>query len=414
MPRLLDGLTFRPLGADESTDPFFDLDDLVFHELTAPARRAHLRELIQPDDTLCAYDDERLVGSSLVWPATLSVPGGQLACGGVTWVGVAPTHRRRGILTTMMGSQLNRLVRAGTPLAALWASEATIYGRFGYGVATWAHSYDIRARDAGSGLRMSDRGQPVRLLDAGSATARTVLGDIYDRAGQLWAGVLSRDELWWTHGVLADPEEGRDGSQLRIAVAGDPGDGYVLYRSRQDSAAPNGAWGVLEVRELVAVSPPSAQALWNYLLSSDLVGRVKAPLRPTDDPLGRMLKNPRTAERTENDALWIRLLDLPAAMAGRSWNGSFDLVLDVEDELLGATAGRWRLSCSDGRAQCSRTDRPADLVLPTGELAAIYLGGGSLTRARDAGLVEERTQGATETLDHGARTSRAPWNIAVF
>ena len=223
--------------------------------------------------------------------------------------------------------------RPATPLAVLWASEATIYGRFGYGVATWAHSYDIRARDVNSGLGAGDTDLAVALLAATDARWE-VLADIYDRAAALRAGVLSRDEPWWTHGVLADPGHDPQANRLRIAIAGDPPDGYVIYRAGRDDDAPSGAGGVLEVEELVAVSPAAAQALWRYLLSVDLVGRIKAPLRPVDDPLTLMLRNPRTATRTEHDALWVRLLDLPTALTGRDWNGSEDLVLEVDDGLI--------------------------------------------------------------------------------
>jgi predicted acetyltransferase len=407
-------LTFRPIAPGESMEAFFDLDDLTFHGSTPPARRAVLSEQLHRDGTLCAYDEERLVGSSQVSPAMLSVPGAQLDCGALSWVGVAPTHRRRGILRTMMGAQLSRLAEAGTPLAALWASEATIYGRFGYGVATWDHSYEIRARDRDSGVRAAAQPQGVRLIDREGA--EELLGDIYDRHAELRAGVLSRDQPRWTHDVLAEADSHDDGkaNELRIALTGDPADGYVLYRVGRDPEGLGGAGALIEVAELVALTPAAALALWSFVLSIDLVGRVTAPHRPVDDPLGLMLINQRTARRTQTDALWVRLIDLPRALAGRHWTGTFDLVLEVEDVQLSANSGLWQLSSDAGPARCVRTDRRADLSLSIAQLGTIYLGGGSLTGAVDAGLVVEHTPGAAERLDQGARSVRAPWNISVF
>ena len=405
--------TFRSVGPDESLDGLFDLADLAFHASTSPARRARYGERMDRGETVCAYDGDRMVGTSIVWLAPLSVPGGQLPCGAVSWVSVAPTYRRRGLLRGMMETQLDRLIQGGTPLAALWASEATIYGRFGFAVATRAHSYDIHVRDRDSGISAThEDGPPAALIDP--TTAREVLRDVYDRAARRWAGVLGRDEDWWTNGVLVDPEDDRHGNQLRVVTAGEPADGYALYRTSTDDTVTRGPQGVIEVEELVATTREAAHALWAYLLSIDLVGRVRARLRPTDDPLDLMLRNPRTAQRTETDALWIRLLDLPRALRAREWSAPLELVLDVEDELVPANAGRWLLSAAAGRAECVRTDRPADLALTVGQLGAIYLGGGSLVRAVDAGLVDEPTPGAAALLDQAARTARAPWNVSVF
>ncbi len=405
-------LTFRSLGADESLDAFFDLADLAFHATSPAVRRARWDEKFERRETVCAYADGRMVGTSIVWPQTLSVPGGQLPCGGVSWVSVAPTHRRRGLLRGMMQTQLDRLIQAGTPLAALWASEATIYGRFGFAVATRAHSYDISVRDRDSGISAAEDGLPVALIDP--AAAREVLTDVYDRAARQRAGVLGRDADWWTDGVLADPEDDRQGNRLRVVIAGEPADGYALYRVSTDDTVTRGPRDVIKVEELVATSREATHALWDYLLSIDLVGRVMARLRPTDDPLGLMLRNPRTAQRTETDALWLRLLDLPRALESRQWSAPFELVLQVADDLVAANAGRWRLSSSGDEARCVPSDNPADIAMTVAQLGAIYLGGGSLVRALDAGLIDERTPGAAAMLDHASRTARAPWNVAVF
>lgn len=408
----MDGITLRPIAPEESLTALFDLDEQTFHEAVPAAHRTHHAATISRDETLCAYDADRLVGSSVVYPQTVSVPGGALPAGAVSWVSVAPTHRRRGVMRTMMEAQLRRMAGANVPLAVLWAAEAPLYGRFGYGPAVARHDTRIRLRERDSGLRRGLDPRPVRALDPATAAPR--LKDVYARLARERAGVLARDASWWEHEVLADPTEGREGGPLRVVIAGAEPDGYALYRVRKDDTLGEEAAGVVVVEELVALTPQARCDLWAYLLSIDLAGRLEAPLLAVDDPVVALLANPRTAERTERDALWVRLLDVPAAVAGRAWSTEARLTVEVADDLLPDNAGRWRLDLGPDGGRCTRTDDPADLVLPVGELGAAYLGGGSLVRAVDAGVADDPSAGAAAAFDRAARTARAPWNVAVF
>ncbi len=405
-------IVLRSVAPEESLDAFFDHAEMGFHEAISAGHRANLSDWLDREDTLCAYDGGRLVGASVAFRRSLSVPGAQLSAGAISWISVAPTHRRRGLLSTMMHRQFARLIAHGAPVAALWATEATIYGRFGFGVATEGVSYDIRVRDRDSGIIHPGRALAVRPADP--ARDLDAFQSVLERVGRQRAGVFTRDAAWWTHHVLADPADDRAAGRLRAVVAGDRIDGYALYRVRRDDRADSSARGVVEVVELVAASSEATQGLWSYVLSIDLVGRVQASYRPPDEPLGALLANPRTAARSELDGLWLRLLDLPRALAARRWNADFDVVLEVQDELLEANAGRWRLSCVDHQAHCVATERPADLSLTVAQLSTIYLGGGSLTRLLDAGLIEERTPGSAAQLDAASRTERAPWAVEVF
>jgi predicted acetyltransferase len=315
-------------------------------------------------------------------------------------------------MRAMMEGQLRRLATDGVPLAVLWPAEAPLYGRFGYGAATATHDTKVRLRDRDSGLRAGRDPRPVRLLDP--AAAGPQLDGVYARLGRQRAGVLGRDAQWWANEVLADPAEDREGGPLRVVVAGERPDGYALYRVRTDRALPEESAGIVEVEELVALTPQARYDLWSYLLAIDLAGRLDAPLLPVDDPLVALLRNPRTAETTQHDALWVRLLDVPSAIAGRAWSAEARLTVELTDDLLPQNAGRWLLDVGPAGGRCTPTDAPADLALPVAELGATYLGGGSLVRAVDAGVVAEASPGAAAVFDHAARTARAPWNVTVF
>lgn len=414
---MLDDLTFRPVAADESLDPLFALDETTFHHPVAADERANAAALIDRRGSLCAYDGETLVGTSAAYDLRLSVPGGDVRCSAISWVSVLPTHRRRGILRRMMTGQLLRAREQGVPVAALWASEAGIYGRFGFGPATESHETVVRMHEAGlrSGPDAAADGLRVRLIERVGAEA--VVAGIYERARGRRGGMLARDAGWWTYEILAEPESLREEhGRLRVAIAGDGDEagGYALYRTRYDSGTDTDAGGILQVDELVAISSAAERALWRYLLSIDLIHRLEAESRPVDDVLPLVLANPRAARRRVEDALWVRLVDLPGALAARTWAADVALTIEVEDELLPENAGRWRLHAGPSGFVCERTEREPDLRLPIAALGATYLGGLPLTRAVAAGTVEERTPGAAATLDRGLRPERAPWNVSVF
>lgn len=414
---MLDDLTFRPVAADESLDPLFALDETTFHHPVAADDRADAAALLDRRGTLCAYDGATLVGTSAAYDLRLSIPGGDARCAAISWVSVLPTHRRRGILRRMMTGQLLRAREQGMPVAALWASEAGIYGRFGFGPATESHETEVRVREAGlrPGPDTAADGLRVRLIERVGAEA--VVAAIYERARAGRSGMLARDAAWWTHDTLAESESLReDRGPLRVVVAGNGEEdcGYALYRTRYDSGADSDVNGILQVDELVATSPAAERVLWRYLLSIDLIHRLDAESRPVDDVLPLVLANPRAARRRVEDALWVRLIDLPAALAARTWAADVTLTIEVEDDLLPENAGRWHLHAGPSGFVCERTTREPDLRLPVAALGGAYLGGLPLTRAVAAGTVEERTPGAAATLDRGLRPERAPWNVSVF
>jgi predicted acetyltransferase len=396
----------------------------AFNDADRPSAEAIEQERVvfEFDRSIAAFDGGVIVGTTAAYSFQLTVPGGVVSAAGVTFVGVLPSHRRRGILSAMMRHQLADIAARGEPVAALFASESVIYGRYGYGCGSGQLSLTIRRGEGGLNPAAGLGAGPgaVRLRTGQPGQLRTELAKIYDSAVPQRPGMMARDERWW-QSLLADPENGRRGmSPLKCLLAADEAGprGYALYRTKPDWDEDGLPFGSLSVRELVAADGAATAALWADLLTRDLIGEVVARGRPVDDPLLDMLADRRRARAYLTDALWIRLIDVPAALRGRRYACPADVVLEVIDELLPANAGRWRLQCpgpGDGAtASCERTTAVADLVLPVAALGAGYLGGARLGALATAGLVTEHRKGALAMLSAAMYSDPAPWCPSMF
>lgn len=342
-------------------------------------------------------DDGELVATHSSYPfRRFPVPGTRTAVSGLTWVGVHPAHRRRGLLTAMIADHHQRSLSRGEAISALFAAEPAIYGRFGYGLAAG----DLRMR--------IPRGARLRDV-AGAAELRVRLerldpdrhGPVIQRVHESVTrpGWVSRETPGLLAAYLSDPEHLRDGAEsMRIAVVERDGDpvAYALFR-RKSSWEDAGPRGTVAVREAVAQEAAPARALWGVLLDLDLMTTVTTWLLAVDDPLAHLLVDPRAAEPRVSDNLWVRLLDVPAALAARRYAAPVDVVLEVSDARIPDNAGRWHLVGGLDDAHVERTDRPADLSLDVRELGSAYLGGISLAALAAAGLVTEHTSGALHT-----------------
>lgn len=344
-------------------------------------------------------DDGELVACHASYAYTsFPVPGGRTAVAGLTWVGVHPGHRRRGLLRGMIDEHFTRSLARGEAVSALFAAEPAIYGRFGYGLA--AHGLTVVV-PRGAALRdvpaVADAGDPpirIRFEAVDAERHADVIGRIHasvDRPG--WA---TRSTPQARLAFLQDAPEHRAGAEpLRVALAERDGEpvGYALIRRKLDWQ-PAGPRGVVRVREIVAPTPAVARALWSVLVDLDLMSTVEAGLLALDDPLLGLLVDTRAITARMSDNLWVRLLDLPAALGARRYQAPVDVVLEVSDTLLPSNADRWRLVGGPDGAQLTRTDAAADLALDVRELGAAYLGGTSLVSLASAGLVAERSAGA--------------------
>lgn len=393
-------------------DQALDLAYLAFHLKPADKTRKHHHALLRACARVGAYDGGRLAGVVGAHRLTLSIPGGQLPCAAVDFVSVAPTHRRRGALTSMMAGLWRHCADEGRPIACLWASESAIYGRFGFGAATEAYRIEIDSSRP-LALRIAPDGRPLRLVEPADAPA--VLAPRYDASLAHRAGRFTRDETWWRNEVLdldgARSADDLDGfGALRVVVLGAPGEepgGYAVYRTR---APGESRPGVVCVGELEAQDASAAAALWSYLASIDLTTTVRVDARPADDPLLDLVADRDQVRVTgQEPSLWVRLVDVGAALTARSWAAPVDLVLDLTDAVLPANAGRFRLTAGPAGATWTATDDAPDIALDVRELAACYLGGSPLRRFVHAGLAIEHTPGAVRRLDAALETEWLPF-----
>ncbi|AKS34165.1 enhanced intracellular survival protein Eis [Mycolicibacterium goodii] len=343
------------------------LGRVAFGDIEPAETLAVWRSMVPERATVVVRDDtdDDFVGQSLYLDMKLTVPGGEvLPVAGVSFVAVAPTHRRRGVLRAMYTELHNLIAGAGYAVAALTASEGGIYGRFGYGVATVVHMVSIDRRFARFHPEAPDPGG-VRMVTP--AAHRDDLADIYDRWRRRTPGGLGRPAALLDD-LLADRPDSRHGGGEWFAFLHQ--DGYALYRVHRD---PRDGRRSARVEELTAVTADAHAALWRALLGLDLIDRVTVDIHP-HDPLPYLLTDPRLVQVTASaDDLWLRLMNVPAALEARRYQADLDVVLDVADGFR-SDGGRFALQISGGRARCTPTDAPADIEVDLDVLGGLYLG----------------------------------------
>jgi predicted acetyltransferase len=363
---------------------------------------------IELDRMLGAWDGERMVGGAGAFSYVMSVPGGEVAAAGVTVVGVLPTHRRRGVLTAMMKEQLSDSRERGDKIAYLWASEGTIYGRFGYGLASRIGSMSLARERTRFAQPFEPRGT-VRLLDFDEAAR--VLPPLYEQVRAQRAGMFVRSRAWWeTRKIIDDPARRQAGPLHRalLELDGKPA-GYALYRVKQQWEAGSSS-GTVTILEAFAPTPEATRELWRWLLDFDWTSEFSADFLPLDHPLFLLLAEPRRLRFEINDGVWLRLIDVAGALSARTYAGDGEIVLELSDELFPENAGRWRVSA----AGAERTNADAELRLGVADLATVYLGGfgfGDLVRAARA---EELTSAAADRADALFHTTVLPWCPEIF
>jgi predicted acetyltransferase len=353
-----------------------------------------------------ATENGAIVGGAGAFQFDLTVPGGPVGTAGVTVVGVLPSHRRRGILREMMRAQLDDIHGRGEPLAALWASEASIYRRYGYGLASLCGDMDI-PRTHADFVRPVERRGEVRIVGRDEALSLCPL--VYDQVCPETPGMFARTREWWRSRVLDDPEWRRfGGGELSVAVLEEDGRprAYALYRLNfsYEDGVPTGKVVVLEA---MGASPEAEIAVWRFLLDIDWMARIEAELLPLDHPLLLLAAEPGRLRFRVGDGIFLRLVDVGAALAARSLAGDDDLVLAVSD-----TFCPWNDACFTARGQ--KTMEGPDLRLSVNTLASAYLGGFTFSQLARVGEVEEVSEGALDRADALFRSDRAPWCPEIF
>ena len=310
--------------------------------------------------SLAVFEGGAIVGGCHSHRLEMSIPGGVSVVAGVANVAVQPTHTRQGVMTRMMRRQLDDIHSRGEPLAALFASESAIYGRFGYGVGTLQESWRIE-RPYNAYARRPE--SPGRVVFVDPADIGKELPAVFRRGTAGRAGVFARQRHEWERDARA-PEHrqgGRGGLFYAAYIEEGRVDGYAVYRTNRPT---------LTVNELMAASREAAAALWRFCFDIDLIGVTAAVKRPLDDPLPWLLADPRRLERTVRDGVWLRVVDAPAALAQRRYGAADALTLEVRDDFCGWNEGRFALEGSPEGAACRATDRAADLTVEASGLAS--------------------------------------------
>ncbi len=365
--------------------------------------------VIPPDRMHAAFDGGAAVGGAGAFPFELTIPGGRVRAGGVTMVGVLPTHRRRGILTQLMRAQLDSLHERGEPVAYLWASEGVIYPRFGYGMAALGGMLSISRTRSAFALPFERVGQ-VRLV--GADEALELVPPLYEHVATETPGMFARTRAWWESRVLADPAWRREGGgELQRAVLEVDGrpEAYALYRLKPDFEYGNST-GQTSVVEAMGVTAAATRETWRFLLDVDWMESVRAMLLPIDHPLWFLLAEPRRMRFTVWDALWVRLVDVGEALRARSYEKGEPVVVEVADSFCLWNEGRWRV----GGGDVARVDEEPDLRLDVTALGSVYLGGFTFAQLARGLRVEELRLGAIARADALFRTDRAPWCPEIF
>lgn len=402
----------RPLGPAQLAE-FMQTVATALGIPIAPERIEQAKTLPELTLSLGGFVDDELVGGAAVYSLQLTVPGGAVVqSAGLTMVGVLPTHRRRGILSLLIRRHLEEARRAGQPLASLFASEGSIYSRFGYSIASLAAEIDIERAHTAFGPAAPRLAASARLLDEDQAVA--AFPTVWDRVRARTPGMVGRSPAWWRVRRVGDPPWNRGSraplQRVLLQVDGEPV-AYAIYR-QLDSA-----WDdfkintmTIEVTEAVGDGPAATAAVWRYLFDLDLARQIKARLLPVDHPLMFLLAEPRRLRMRLADALWVRLVDVEAALSARRYPPGPPLILAVTDPLCPWNHDTWRLQ--DGVAR--RSNAPAELRLPVEALSAVYLGGFRLSQLAAAGCIVELRPGALDRADALFASAPAPWAPEIF
>jgi predicted acetyltransferase len=404
-------IDIRPHEGDPRA--FLEAGELSFGDRAHDADVPHFAARFEADRSLAAHDGDQIVGTAGAHSFRLVVPGASVPAAGVTIVGVHPTHRRRGILRRMMRMQLDDVHERGEPIAILWASEGNIYQRFGYGLASQKASI-LLDRDR-SAFRVPV--EPVgRLSFVTPDEGKRLFPPVHDAIMPQRPGFFARDANYWEHDYFTDPEHWRQGASAAFHVVHETDgtvDGYARYRIKDDWDG-SGPKSKLIVVEALGTSPAATLQVWSYLIGVDLVGQIEAWNLAIDDPIVLNIAEPRRLRLSVSDALWLRIVEVAGALAGRRYRSDGGLVIELADAFCPWNAGRWSLTASGGTGSVAAAIDPPDIACDVTDLGAAYLGAFSFAQLAAAGRVRELAPGGLQRADALFRTDIAPWCPRVF
>jgi len=395
--------------AEDEFETWMRAIESAFGGHVSPEDVQNERKVIDPARCLAACDGDNIVGcaSSVVFEMT--VPGGTIPTVGITGVGVVPTHRRRGVNTALMRRQLDDIRDEGFAIAALFASEGGIYGRFGYGLATFDAYVDIETSRSAF-VPGSEGDGRIRLVERDGAKDRYL--SIFDESRLTRPGAMRMEPNWFDYEFA----EKHFGEERKFFFAfhetGKDVDGVAVYTIKHNwSGVPQNE---VELYAFDALNSSAYAQMWRFVLDLDLVSKLTAWSRPVDEPLLHLLREPRRLNMRLKDGMWVRLLDIPRALTARRYPHDGRIVFDVRDAFCPWNEGRYALDARAEGATCEQTDDEAELLLTTNELAAAYLGGSTFSQLHRAGRVSEERAGAIGTADAMFGWDPPPWAMLHF
>jgi predicted acetyltransferase len=402
-------IDIRPITEDERAD-WLRAAETSFSVVLKDDELEAAMPVIEVDRSFAAFEGGRMVGTSAAATFRMVVPGGaRIATAGVTAVGVHPTHRRRGINTALMGAILDQAAERQEPFAMLLASEAAIYGRFGYGLTSLLGEFEAESARMAF-VKGSPSGGRVDLVS--KEEAMPIVDLVYDAA--IGPGGVERDARWRDYSFATVGEDKEKPWFYAVhRNEGGESDAYAVYTVKDDwpRSIPS---GTITVSECVASTPSGYAGIWRYLFDVDLVAKVEAWGRPIDEALFYLLQEPRRLHFSVNDGFWLRVIDVVAALEARRYRTDGRLVLEIADAFRPETAGRYELTVQEGAGRCVRTDGQPDLSGSINVLGATYLGGATFHQLALAGQVEELTPGAVAKVDAIFASVPAPWCTLHF
>ena len=393
---------------------FLDVTETSFGAALTDEVWDDVEHILETDRALGAFDGDAMVGTAGAFSFRFTVPGGEVDAAGVTMVGVVPSHRRRGVMTAMMTSQLREVRERGEPIAALWASEDAIYRRFGYGAATLQALIDM-PRHRATFLDDSPITGTVRLVEQDEAA--TTFPVVYERVRAQTPGTFARSEPWWRHRILRAPTRDEAPTPFFKAVLEHDGTpaAYAVYQVHQKWEQ-GFSRGSVELREVMAATPRAHLDIWKFLFGIDLVESVRSSsfFLPSDHPLQLMLAEPRYLRFLLSNGIWVRVLDVAAALEARSYVRDGSVALEIEDRLFEENGGTWRIEVTGGRATVTKETGDADIRLGIAEVGSLYLGQFTFAQLAAAGRIEVRDADTLARADDMWRTTSAPWCPEIF
>ena len=353
-----------------------------------------------PERSIMAFDGKHMVGNALSYEMDMYIPGGLSKIAAVASVSVQATHRRKGINRAIMKYQLEDIYSREEPLAVLQASESIIYGRYGYGLASFESNLEIEKTRSAFAVEHASTGQTYFVEES---EAREIFPQIYSKATENRNGMVIRQENWWEFRFREPGLKGGDPKSWFVKYQENgQDDGYLRYTI-------NGT--ELNVIELIASSHEAYSSLWRICLDMDLVDVIKAEHRPADDELKWMLADPRRLVEHSSDRYWVRLVDVRTALSQRSYSHDGSLILKIQDDFLPWNKQVVELSSESGKSSCTISNKTPDIILTAGDLGAVYLGGINFSTLLSANRIEEVTEGSVARANLMFSTSRKPWGF---